>query len=152
MQSKENMGLRPFTEDDAELIRQKQYPCESLDSIHEMIREWQCGEYDGKRFEMLALTAGEAVVGSVSLYERSKSAASIGIEIFEGERRKGYASAAMKLLLERAAASGYKLILNQVLTGNAPSKALHEKLGFETDGYIYKNAKGREVLLYTRCI
>lgn len=152
MQSKETMGLRPFTEDDAEIIRQKQYPCESLGGIRKMIREWQCGEYDGKRFEMLALTAGEAVVGSVSLYERSKSAAGIGIEIFEGERRKGYASAAMKLLLERAAASGYKLILNQVLTGNAPSKALHEKLGFETDGYIYKNAKGREVLLYTRCI
>ena len=54
----------------------------------------------------------------------------------------------MKLLLERAAASGYKLMLDQVSTENAPSKALHEKLGFETDGYIYKNAKGREVLLY----
>ena len=153
MQNAEGMiGLRRFTEDDAEIIRQNQYPSESLDGIREMIRAWRSEEFTGKRFEMLALTSSEAVVGCVSLYECSKSAASIGMEIFDGERRKGYASAAMKLLLARAKAQGYKLILDQVSTGNAPSKALHEKLGFETDGYIYRNAKGREVLLYLYCL
>ena len=35
---------------------------------------------------------------------------------------------------------------------NVVSIALHEKLGFETDGYVYKNAKGRDVLIYSKCL
>ena len=148
MQGDKKLRLRPFTEADAETIRRNQYPSESLDGIRDLICAWRSGEFNGKRFEMLAPAVGEAVVGSISLCERSRSAASIGVEIFECERRKGYAFSAMELMLKAAKARGYKLIMDQVSSENEPSKALHEKLGFETDGYIYKNAKGREVLLY----
>jgi phosphinothricin acetyltransferase len=140
--------LREFEQSDAAVLKQKQMQDADLSEVEEMIRAWQTKTHRGKRFEMLAITEGDAVVGIVSLYERSRSAASVGIEIFFDERGKGYAEEGMRRILERAKVLGYSLILDQVAANNQPSISLHEKLGFETDGYLYKNAKDREVLLY----
>ena len=142
------IGLRPFTAHDAENIQQNQYPDVPISDIREMIAEWETHIYQGKHFEMYAITADDVVVGSVSLYENTKSIVSVGVEVYPCERRKGYASEAMKLTMNRAKALGYRVILNQVRTDNEPSIALHKRLGFETDGTIYRNAKGNDVFLY----
>ena len=146
------IGLRQFTMRDAEVLRDNGMPDASIEEVEGMISAWASGSFRGRYFEMFALTAEGAVVGSVSLYEHTKSVASIGAEVFAGERGRGYASEGMRLVIEKAASLGYRVIMDQVRADNAASIALHEKLGFETDGYRYKNAGGAEVLIYILCL
>ena len=146
------IGIRHFTEHDAEIIRQKQYPEASITDIREMISEWEAHTHQGRYFEMFAITADNTVAGSVSLYEHSKSVASIGVEVFPDERGKGYAAEGMRLMMKHAGDLGYRVIQDQVRTDNPASIALHNRLGFETDGYVFKNAKGKDVLLYLFCL
>ncbi len=143
--------LRKFEERDAAAL-QKQMPDAAPEEIAELIRTWQSGVFDGKPFEMFAVTSDDAVIGSASLYGRSKSVASVGMEIFPDERGKGYASEAIRMILETARNRGCRVILDQVAADNKPSISLHEKLGFETDGYVYRNAKNKEILLYLICL
>ena len=143
--------LRKFEERDAAVL-QKQMPDAGPEEIADMIRAWQTDVYDGRSFEMFAITAEDAVVGSASLYGRSKSVASVGIEIFADERGNGYAKEGMRRILDAAKVRGYRIICDQVAADNKPSISLHETLGFETDAYPYRNAKGREVLLYLYCL
>ena len=146
------ISLRPFTAHDAAGIRQNQYPEIPISDIQRMIAEWETRSYQGKRFEMYAITVDDVVVGSVSLYERTKSVASIGVEVYPSERRNGYASEVMKLIINRVRTLGYRVILNQVRTDNEASIVLHKRLGFETDGTVYRNAKGNDVFLYLFCL
>lgn len=60
----------------------------------------------------------------------------------------GYAYEAMHLLIDCAKRINYKIILQQIRTDNLASIRLHEKLGFETDGYVYENKKGHKILIY----
>lgn len=143
--------LRQFQIDDAELLRANQMPDATIEEVKEIIESWKAKTYQGKYFEMFALTVNDTVVGSISLYGRADKIASIGAEIFPDERGKGYAAEGLKLVMEKAKGMGYLLAQDQVRADNAASIALHEKLGFETDGYVYKNAKGRDVLIYSKC-
>ena len=77
---------------------------------------------------------------------------SLGIEIFSEERGKGIASNAMPLPLERARETGYRAVLDQVRTDNTASLRLHEAFGFETDGYVYRNKRDWEVVLYLKLL
>jgi len=144
--------IRHFTEQDAPVIGRNQYPGVPMAEIREMISEWENNTCRGRYFEMFAVTRDGAVVGSVSLFEHTKSAVSVGVEIYPGERRKGYAFTGMRLVMEHARALHYRVILDQVRPDNPASVALHKRLGFETDGYIYKNAKGQDVLLFLLCL
>ncbi len=146
------ISLRHFTEHDAETIQKKQYTETPIADIHEMISEWETNTYQGKFFEMFAITSDDAIVGSVSLYEHSKSVASIGVEVYPDEREKGYAAEGMRLIMNHARNHGYRIIQDQVRTDNQASIALHNKLEFETDGHVFKNAKGKDVLLYLFCL
>lgn len=146
------ISLRHFTEEDAEIIKQKQWPDLNTKEITEIINDWKSLEYEGKYFEMLAIVEEGMVVGNISLMEHSKSIVSLGVEIFSDERCKGYALRAMKLACEIAIKRGYKVIQDQVCVDNKPSIALHEKCEFETDGYAYINKKGKKVYLFTRCL
>ena len=146
------ISIRPFTEQDAPVIRQNQYPETGLAEIREMIAEWGTNTCRGRHFEMYAVTADGAVVGSVSLYGHTESIASVGIEVYPDERGKGYASEGMRQIIRRAEALGYRIIQDQVRTDNRASIAMHRRLGFETDGYVYRNAKGRDVLVYLLCL
>ncbi|MBO4563382.1 MAG: GNAT family N-acetyltransferase [Clostridia bacterium] len=143
--------LRPFNNNDADNLRINQMPDSSIEEVLSFIKKWVSKSYNCKYFEMLAITMDDAVVGSVSLFERSEHSASLGVEIFPEERGRGYASEAVKLMIEKARSLGYRVIIDQVRIDNQASIALHKKLGFETDGYIYKNAKDREVVLYFLC-
>lgn len=146
------ISLRPFTTHDSAGIRQNQYPGIPISDIQRMVAKWETRSYQGKRFEMYAITADDIVVGSVSLYERTKSIASIGVEVYPSERRNGYASEGMRLIMNRAKTLCYRVILNQVRTDNEPSIILHKRLGFETDGTVYRNAKENDVFLYLFCL
>lgn len=146
------ISLRQFTDRDAAVIREKQMPSASPEEISGMIEAWKSNTYQGRFFQMLALTADDSVVGSISLYENTKKIASVGVEVFADERGKGYATEGMKLMIANAEKRGYRILQDQVRADNAASIALHEKLGFETDGHLYANAKGRQVLIYLLCL
>ena len=142
------ISLRHFEESDAEVLQTYNLSGKSNDDIISMIHDWNTLSYNGRYFEMFAIQEDATVVGSISIYERSKSIASLGIEIFAPYRRKGYAYDAMRLLMGHAKRKGFKIILQQVRNENHASIRLHEKLGFETDGNVYENQKGHKVLIY----
>ena len=144
--------LRKFTEEDAPVIQRELYPDMSAEEIICMIKDWQRNEYNGKYFEMFAVDADGGAAGFISLYEHSRSVASIGIEIFKKNRQKGYATASIELLMEYAKDRGYKILQEQILTTNTASIRLAEKLGAETDAYVYKNRKGNDVVLYLKLL
>lgn len=68
------------------------------------------------------------------------------------ERRKGAASEAISLLMRYASKKHYRIILDQVRKDNTASIRLHEKLGFESDGYVYRNQRDQEIVLYLKPI
>ena len=142
--------LRRFVPADAETIRKHLYPDLTTDGIERMIADWNRGVYEHRRFEMFAVTEDGRITGCASLAERSKSVVSLGIEIFATERGHGIASNAMPLLLAKAKEAGYRAVLDQVRTDNAASIRLHEAIGFETDGYVYRNQRDRDVVLYLK--
>lgn len=143
------VSLREFEDSDAAVLRDGQCPSADMDEVIGLIGSWKEKTYNGRYFEMLAVTQDGRAVGSVSLLERSPGIVSAGIEIFPDERRKGYAAEAMRLILARAAEKGYKGVQDQVAQDNLASRTLHEKVGFETDGYVYTNSRGHDVLIYT---
>ena len=142
------ISLRHFDESDVEVLQTYYSSCKSKDDIISMIYDWNMLSFKDRYFEMFAIQKDATVVGSISIYERSKSIASLGIEIFAPYRRMGYAYEAMHLLIELAAKKNFKIILQQIRTDNFASIRLHEKLGFETDGNVYENQKGHKVLIY----
>lgn len=144
--------IRNFTHQDAEPLRQSLYPDMELSAISEMIDEWNSLVCCGKYFEMFAIVSDDKITGYVSLYEHSKTVASIGAEVIAEERRKGAASEAISLLMRYASEKRFRIILDQVRRDNTASIRLHEKLGFESDGYVYRNQRGLETVLYLKPI
>ena len=101
---------------------------------------------------MFAIVKDEEIVGRISLYQHSANVISCGPEIFEGYCRQGFAKEAMLLAMDIAKSSGYKVVMQQIRADNVASVALHNSLGFETDGYVYRNQKGNEVLIYIKVL
>lgn len=146
------IALRNFVDNDAELFQEKHSKHLSIEEIRELFRKWNVKEYEGKYFEMFAIVKDEAVVGRISLYRHSENVISCGPEIFEGYCRQGFAKEAMLLAMDVAKSKGYKVVLQQIRVNNVASIALHNSLGFETDGYVYRNKKGNEVLIYIKSL
>ena len=144
--------IRRFVHEDAESLQKTLYPDMSIDVIIKMIDEWSTCVCNGRFFEIFAIISDEKVVGYVSLYEHSKTVVSAGAEVVAEERCKGAASEAVSLLIQYAAGKHYRIILDQVRKDNAASIRLHEKLGFESDGYVYRNQRNQEVVLYLKPI
>lgn len=146
------ISIKRFSDSDIDTIHTKLYPDLSTDEIRDMVHAWNAGFFQGARFEMFSVLDGKDIVGTVSLYERSKSVASIGAEVFEPYRRSGYAYEANLLLLDHAKQLGYRVIQNQVRTDNIASIRLNEKLGFESDRYVYKNRKDHPIYLFLKAL
>ena len=144
------ISLRNFTKGDVEAF-QKGYGANiSLDEIEAMFAKWEEKTYAGKYFEIFAIVKDGKIVGSISLYQHSKSVVSCGPEVFEPYRKQGIGKDAMLLAMDVAKSKGYKVVSQQIRRNNIASIALHNKLGFETDEFVYRNKKGNEVLLYIK--
>lgn len=145
------MTLRNFRPSDASIL-QRQYTSMSISDIQAMIADWNKRKYHGRYFEMFAVVNDGVIVGTISLYQHTASVVSIGPEIFPAYRRRGFGEEAMLFALRTARENGYKIVVQQIQCDNAPSIALHECLGFETDRYIYINRKGKEVFLFFKSL
>ena len=144
--------LRNFADDDAIEFQQKQNAKMSIDEVKILITKWQEKEFANKYFEMFAIVNDTEMVGMISLYQHSPNVISCGPEIFECYRKRGFAGNAMMLAMKAAKSKGYKLVLQQIRVDNIASIALHKKLGFETDGYVYKNKKGNDVQIFIKLL
>ena len=142
--------LRNFTDNDALAFQQNQKTNISLNEIKEMFAKWGEHIYHGKYFEMFAVVKDGEIVGSISLYQLSKSIVSCGPEVFEAYRKQGIGKEAMLLAMDKAKNLGYKVVFQQIERNNVASIMLHNKLGFETDEYIYRNKKEKEVLIFVK--
>ena len=144
--------LRNFTNDDEAILQQYRYQSMSLEEIKEMISDWNKKEYKSRYFEMFAVMNEQTVIGCISLYQHSENVISCGPEIFTCYRKQGYGKKALSLALEMAKRKGYKIVSQQIRTNNAASIALHQSMGFETDGYVYINKRGNDVVIYLKLL
>ena len=142
--------LRPISEADAILLSEKFNT--SLEDINKLLFQSNSELYEDRFFKMYAVMLGELCVGTISLYEHSASVVSIGPHIFEEYRQRGYATEAMKAIMDVAKSKGYKIISQQIRTNNTASIELHTKLGFETDNCIFKNRNDNKVYIYLKSI
>ena len=126
----------------------------SLEKAGLMIESFNSGAYNGSYFEMFAIKNCDDnnVVGTISLYEHSKSVISFGPEIFKEYRRRGHAKTAMSEVAKIAADKNYRIVFQQVRTDNEASIKLHESLGFEKDGCVYKNQKGNDMYIFLKSL
>ena len=104
---------------------------------------------DGRFFEVFTLKDGEMAVGFASLYEREKGVASVGLDIREPFRRKGYATRAAEPLAALLTEKGFSVIRTHVRTDNEASLRLHEKLGFIRMGQD-KTDRGAKVIVFEK--
>lgn len=144
------VSLRHFTPADAQALLESQYSSLTIEQAQDMIADWNQLTFQGKYFEVFAILRDETIVGQISLYQHSPSVLEIGPAVYPAHQRHGYAKEAMMLALEIARGKGYRIAEQQIRCDNAASIALHENLGFETDGYRYTNRKGHEVLIYLK--
>ncbi len=148
------MILRLFTPSDLPTLAQYQLPGMPDTQILDTIRQWNVKVFQGRYFELLAAEEGGQVIGYVSLWAQTRDTASEGVEIYPPFRKKGHAFSAVSLLLHRAAGLGYSTITARIRQDNAPSLALHRKLGFQitkedvtSRGHpVYELSKSMEVI------
>ena len=107
---------------------------------------------NGRYYEAFAVEVEEELVGCLSLYQRTASVVSLGVEIFTAHRGKGHGTRAVLEGLRIAGERGFAVVMDQVNTDNAASLALHRKAGFQCDGYVYKNQKGHDVTLWLKVL
>lgn len=144
--------LRNLKIEDASELQKYGYSGMSAEQVEALICDWGQKQFDGKYFEMFAIISDEKIVGTVSLYQHSLEVVSIGPEVFDEYRRKGFAKKAMMLACQMAKEKGFKIVSQQIRTDNAASIALHRSLGFETNGIVYTNSKGNKVSIYLKCL
>ncbi|MBQ8077698.1 MAG: GNAT family N-acetyltransferase [Eubacterium sp.] len=142
------MELRPISKEYTEILSDKYNM--SLEDINKLITQSDSELFENKFFKMYVIMVAELIVGTISVYEHSANVVSIGPDIFEEYRQRGYATEAMKAIMDIAKAKGYKVVFQQIRTNNTASIALHTKLGFETDNCIFKNKNDNEVSIYLK--
>lgn len=142
--------LRNFCYADAPMLKELMYPDMPMEEIQKMISQWEEKEYNGRYFEMFGVINDGTTVGCVSLYGLSEHTVSCGPEILPQYRKQGFGRAAMLAAMGMAKSRGYQIAVSQIHADNMSSIALHQSLGFESDGYVYKNQKGKDVLIYLK--
>ena len=81
--------LRNFIYDDAIVLQKFLYTEMSVEEIQSIICNWNKREYHGKYFEMFAIIYNGAIIGTISLFQRSDKIISIGTEVFSAYQRQG---------------------------------------------------------------
>lgn len=146
------MVLSNFNKADIRALQKIKYGDKSAQALKEQIGAWSKKEYNGKYFEMLAVRVNDALAGEASLYERSAHIVSCGIEVYPAFRRKGHGAQAYEQLLLLAKGKGYTVAVAQVSKENVASIALHRKMGFEAEEYVYLNQKGENVYYFIKAL
>lgn len=108
--------------------------------------------HNGRYFEAFAIEVGDDLVGCLSIYQRTTSSVSLGIEIFAAHQGKGHGTRALEEGLRLAKEKGFALVMDQVNVDNRASLAIHRKAGFECDGYTYKNGNDHLVCLWIKVL
>lgn len=125
------VSIRNFTLKDIAVLQKQPAYDKPIEELKDMIEKWNKKDYQGRYFEMFAITEDHQIKGTVSLYQHTSSAVSIGIEIFPCYHRQGYGFQGEKLALEYAKTRGYKIAAGNVRVDNQASISLQKKLGFE---------------------
>ena len=144
--------LRNFCKSDASNLKADGYSNLTVAETEDLISEWNKKSLNDRYFEMFAIISENDLIGTISLYRHSSEVISIGPEIFEKYRKKGFAKEAMLCACNIARKMGYKIVSQQIRTDNTASIALHSSLGFETNGLVYTNAKGNNVAIYLKSL
>ena len=144
--------LRSFEKEDASELQKYGYSDLSAEKVEALICDWSKKQFDGKYFEMFAIVSDGKIVGTVSLYQHSSEVISIGPEIFDEHRRKGFAKETMKRACQIAKDKGFKIVSQQIRCENVASIALHSSLGFETSGHVFTNDKGNQISIYLKSL
>ena len=144
-----SVSLRSFVQEDVPLLKQYLYPNKSKKDLSALVSEWNSRQYEGKYCEFFALTADEAVVGYVSLFERTPDSVSVGAHIFPGFRGKTYGTQGVLNAMEIAREKGYAFATARVRKTNTPSLRLCKTVGFVPVGEDL-TPEGREVFVF-RC-
>lgn len=144
--------LRNFIDNDINTLKKYKFNKLSQEEIKELILEWNSKTINGNYFEMFAILNDDNVVGTISVYQSSENMCSCGVEVYSDYRRQGFGREAMIIILNELRDRGIKLVCQQIRKNNTASILLHKSLKFETDGYIYTNKKGNEVLIYFKIL
>jgi RimJ/RimL family protein N-acetyltransferase len=147
------ISLRNITENDCDFILRNWAGYSVVfkdgltsDELISMIRVWDSKRYDGNYFQMFGITNDGVLVGTLSLYQKDANVNSVylGVEIDVENRRKGFATDAIRLSFAFAKEKGFERIESQARIANNASVKLHLKCGFEiTEQTLSK--RGHEV-------
>ena len=144
--------LRSFTYEDISVLQHYGYAHKTMEELRVLIDTWNRRVHDNAYFEMFAIDSNGQTVGYASLYQRSHTIVSCGLEIYPDYQRRGYASEAYEKLLRIAKEKGYSIAVAQVKANNTASIALNRKLGFEAENYKYINQKGDEIFYFIKAL
>ena len=149
---KEALSLSPLASEDVPFLTGTGYVSMSEKAKKAMFAASQTRRHtDGNYFEVFTFREGKDVIGFVSLYSKEPGFVSIGLDIREQYRRRGYATSSAEPIAKLLAEKGFTAIRNTVRTDNEASIRLHEKLGFNRDGQ-YTTDKGRDVYVFEKAI
>ena len=143
------MTMTPFARADLPVLTGTAYGDMPPQAQRNMLEESECRTHDGRYFEVFTLKDGDTAVGFASLYEQEKGVVSVGLEIREPFRRRGYATRAAEPIAALLTEKGFSAIRTHVRTDNEASLRLHEKLGFVRTGQ-HTTGKGTEVYVFEK--
>lgn len=112
-------------------------------------------------YPFLVLQEADHIIGYVYLDAFSSRSAyrytvDLSIYLSHVDCTKGYGSQLMKSILHEAKTCGYRNIVSIVTEGNTASQHIHEKFGFEKEGFLkkagYKHALWLGVTYYVKHI
>lgn len=101
-------------------------------------------------FTAYGLRYGTELAAYIALYRVLDEIEILNIAVHPSCRRQGYGKRLLGTLLQEARKMGITKAVLEVRTGNAPARALYEKLGFVQTGlrrHYYKDT-GEDALLY----
>ncbi len=85
----------------------------------------------GQRRLMIVAAADGKAVGVIDLYEYDGTSAGVGVLVYdEADRRKGYGTQALRMLVHHAKSLGIGRLYADIAQGNTPSERLFTKCGF----------------------
>lgn len=126
---------------DSELTRALDYVWfpSSPEAVKKWVNETAAKSPEGERIDLVIETLGGEFVGNIGTHsiQRTPGTFGYGISVAQHQRRKGYASEAIILLVRHFFAElRYQKVTTTVYSFNPLSVGLHEKLGFTLEGRL----------------